>query len=344
MEANSSDIDEKIPRQTDEMPAKKLGQPTSSPNSPGMYVLQWLSYAFWGFTVLALAWLTTVSVAHFIDASSVSTADNMVAYSLAAVIVLFIISLICDVFYSRREPQHKTGGAMVIMIIHAVIFALFGIGALILAVFAIVRMIIGDGTYSNDSGPLTMLISAGIIAVVYGATLLRTLNPSWLKHSTRMYWVFITVVVVAITGLAIAGPAAQARSTRDDRVIERSLTQVSEAINRYADEKSALPASLGDIKSSLEGDALSLVERNLVEYKPIEAESTSTTYIPPADITREAFNYDLCVTYKAESAYGGYDYPTKEGEGGREVSPNTYSHDAGRVCYELTTSYSSSIY
>jgi len=31
---------------------------STSHNSPGLLVLQWLTYAFWGWTVLALAWLT----------------------------------------------------------------------------------------------------------------------------------------------------------------------------------------------------------------------------------------------------------------------------------------------
>ena len=337
--------------QVNEVPATQpqpvVAQPLAAPqataapvhNSPGLLVLQWLTYAFWGWTVLALAWLTSISVSHFVDSSSGSGYfDSMIAYSLAAVIVLFVISLVCDIFYAKQEPEHKTGAAMVIMIIHTVIFALFGIGSLIIAVFAIVRMLIGDSAYSDSSGPMSMLISFAIIAVVYGATLLRTLRPAWLKRAALLYWVFMTVVVVVVTTLGIVGPATQARMTRDDRLIDSNLSLVSTAVNEYANDKAMLPASLDDVKGDLKGDSLSLVERDLVEYKPIGTSDSTATESTDAT-TSESFDYDLCVTYKAESDYySTYQSPKAET---RETTPATYGHKKGKVCYELTTSYSS---
>lgn len=325
---------------------KAVSQPVV--NNPGVLVLQWLTYAFWGWTVLALTWLTAVSVGFFINRESIEGYEStMVAYSLAAVIVLFVISLLCDIFYSRAEPLRKHGAAMVIMIIHAVIFALFGIGALIVAVFAVVRLLIGDGGSSSygDSGAVTTLITGLIIAVVYGATLLRTLRPFKLKRSGLVYWIFMAVVTIAITTLGIAGPTWNARVTRDDRLIERNLPQVSEAISSYTAKSDKLPATLADVRDQVSGDARSLIDRNLVEYKPgkkVEtnaqdlplgaAESRPIT-IPPDEIP---YRYTLCVTYKAKkgssSTYPAY-APVDN------VSPQTYQHDAGRVCYDLVTSY-----
>jgi hypothetical protein len=317
-------------------------------NNPGVLVLQWLTYAFWGWTILALAWLTAISVGFFINPDSLGGEESsVVAYSLAAVIVLFAISLICDAFYSRIEPLQKHGGATVIMIIHAVIFALFGIGALITAVFAVVRLLIGDGGGSGygDSGAVTTLITGLIIAAVYGATLLRTLRPFKLKRSALFYWIFMTIVTGTITTLAIVGPTWHARVTRDDRLIERNLAQLSEAISIHAREDGKLPTALSEVRDELEGEAVELIDRNLVEYKPGDKVAPNASDLPLGTNGRSAvpapdatvFEYTLCVTYKAKN--GSNDsYPAYAPEG-RQVTPETYRHDAGRVCYDLQTSY-----
>lgn len=327
---------------------------TASANSPGVLVLQWLTYAFWGWTILALAWLTAISVGFFVNPdSSIARESSVIAYSLAAVMVLFVISLICDAFYSRHEPVNKQGGAVIIMIIHAVIFALFGIGALITAVFAIVRLLIGDGDGSGygDSGAVTTLITGLIITVVYAATLLRTVRPFKLKRSALLYWIFMGIVTITVTVLAIAGPTWNARMTRDDRLIERNLPQLSEIISSYTAKNDALPATLADVRDQATGDTRELIDRNLVEYKPGDkveqnasdmplvapAEGESARSIPPIAQVETVYEYTLCVTYKAKKGDRGA-YPAYAPVG-RQISPDMYYHDAGRVCYDLQTGY-----
>lgn len=313
-------------------------------NNPGLLVLQWLTYAFWGWTILALAWLTAISVGFFLNPSSTENYEStMVAYSLAAVIVLFVISLLCDVFYSRRESLAKHGAATVIMIIHAVIFALFGIGSLIIAVFAVVRLLIGDsdGSSYGDSGAITTLITGLVIALVYGATLLRTLLPSKLKRSALLYWLFMGIVTVTVTALAIAGPTWNARLTRDDRLIERGLPQLSEVIRSHTSKSGELPKTLADIRDESTGDARTLIDRDLVEYKPgdkVVQNAQDAVLMPERPIVppdETSYRYTLCVTYQAKKGSGAYpaSYPVDN------VSPETYTHDAGRVCYDLQTSY-----
>lgn len=50
---------------------------------------------------------------------------------------------------------------------------------------------------------------------------------------------------------------------------------------------------------------------------------------------RTSYRYTLCVTYKAKKGNDTYraSYQVED------VSPETYTHDAGRVCYDLQTSY-----
>lgn len=313
-------------------------------NTPGSLVLQWLTYAFWGWTVLALTWLTAISVGFFLDKSDSASESTVIAYSLAAVVVLFLISLICDIFYTRREPLYKQGAATVIMIIHAVLFALFAIGALIVAVFAVVRLLIGEGTTSyqtGDAGSLTTLTTGLVIAVVYGATLLRTLRPFKLKRSSLVYWIFMTLVIGGIIGLGVAGPAWNARQTRDDRVIERGLMGVSEAVRSYTAKSEKLPQSLAEVKDQTKGDARTLLDRQLVEYMPgdkLPSDPAPANPDKPIPMVAsvDAYSYTLCVTYKGSK--GTQPYYGKDGSY-RVLDPDTYYHEAGRVCYDLQTQY-----
>lgn len=323
----------------------------ASSSSPGVLVLQWLTYAFWGWTALALIWLTTQSVSFFIDkGADHSFQSESISYALAGVIVLFIISLICDLIYARREPLHKRGAAMVIMIIHAVIFALFAIGSLVAAVFAVVNLLIGSGTDGNE-GPLTVLITGLLMTVVYGATLLRTLRPTKLKHVTMIYGVFMAAVSMAVIALAVSGPALQAAQTRDDRLIERGLPLLSETIRNHTAKAEALPSSLSAIREEATGDARTLIDRNLVEYIPgeknratdlplIQPDETDVKPIVAPETPQEIYSYQLCVTYTAKKGSGGSTVPQSlyyKMDG--DVSPDTYTHAAGRVCYKLVTDY-----
>lgn len=154
-------------------PTAQAVTPISEPNtsSPGLIVLQWLTYAFWGWTVLAMSVLTVTVLANFISKSDTS---GFMPYGIAAVLVLLPISIICDVIYSKHEPLKKLGAASLVMIIHAVLFALFGIGSLIGIVISLVMLFTSSG---DSSGTQTALYSSMIITVLYTAVFLRTMNP-----------------------------------------------------------------------------------------------------------------------------------------------------------------------
>lgn len=137
-------------------------------NNPGTLVLQWLVYAFWGWTVLAVSIMTWAIISFYMDGLNIS---DTALYGVAALLVLLPLSLGCDIFYHKKEPEVKTGAASVIMIIHSVIFALFGIGSLISAVLSGVNLLIGD----NTIGVLNTLFTSLIIFAIYLSVFLRTI-------------------------------------------------------------------------------------------------------------------------------------------------------------------------
>jgi len=327
-----------LPQQTPDFNANPTAatqlsaQPSAAP-SAGLIVLQWLTYAFWGWTVLSLSVLTATVLANFIgDADT----GGFTPYGIAATLVLLPISYICDTFYAKSEPEKKSGAEIIVMVIHAVIFALFGIGALIYAVIALVQMFTNS---DNTAAASVGLFSSLIITAFYAITFLRTLNPINALWIRKWYKLVMLVSVGVIVLLGIVGPVANERKTRDDRLIESGLTPLSSSVNNYSIKNNRLPSSLSQL--SLSGDSKRVVERNLVTYKPGSAESNKQSTSSSTFSTSESiYKYELCVNYKEESKnYGSSSTSDNLADNdGYSSYLSTYDHPSGEVCYKLKTS------
>lgn len=322
---------------------------------PGLMVLQWLVYAFWGWTVLVLSGLVTLVVGQLVVGANGGPSWDMgsgIAYLLAAVIVLFIISLVSDAFYARAERKHaRSSGTNVIMIIHAVIFALFGIGALIWSVFGVVSLMIGES--GGSQGSTTSIIAGGIIAVVYGMTLLRTLRPGWIKAVVPMYWAFMGIVVLVAAIMGVIGPVNHEKLRNADRIIETELPALVTAINDQTSETGELPKTLSDVKSYELVDGEEQRRKflaTMVTYTPGERLTSDTpSILTPSQMDMRrlgganpaVYTYEVCVTYKTVSGSGqGDSYRQYRNEGQRySTSVYTYDHKAGEQCYDVQTDY-----
>lgn len=175
-------------------PGSAIDQPHTSLAST--LILQWLTYAFWGWMVLILAALTTVAFQRLIAGQGDPAFRS---YLLAALIVLLPISFICDSFYSKKEPVKKTGPSSLVMVIHAVLFALFAIGALLFVAWSVVSL----GINKSGRSGWADLLSALVISVFYAATFIRTLNPahiSWIPKAYRFTMLGV-VVLIGILGV-----------------------------------------------------------------------------------------------------------------------------------------------
>ena len=296
-------------------PSTESSKPTVS---AGLIILQWLTYAFWGWTLLALSGLTNIVISNLIEKND--TATELLPYVLAASIVLLIIVLPCDFFYRKKEVSKKQGASMVVMIIHAVIFALFGIGALIGGVFALIQLLIATNSYS---GAMSSFISLLIITVLYGFAFLRTLNPFHNFNIGRWFSISMLSVAGIFIVLSIVGPLAQATTTKNDRRLEANLADISQAVESYT-SNNKLPATLSDLE--LGGEAGRLISDNLVEYKIDDA---------------KLFRYQLCVTYQQKHGENSENHRTSyDDNNGYDSYLSNYDHPAGKVCYKLQTTYS----
>lgn len=304
----------------------------SSENSAGVIVLQWLTYAFWGWTLLAvntLIFMVIFSLLKHVDLSSI------IPYAIASVLVLLPISLVCDLLYGKREPAKKTGPAVLVMVVHAVIFALFAIGSLIAGVFNIVQMMVS--TVSDPESMTALIISFTLCTLLYGFTFLRTLNPLPALRLPKVYPIAMSVIIIGFIIAAFVGPIATSAQTRDDRDITANLYNVSSAIDGYTTTNNKLPESLNDV--TLEGATSAIVQKGLVTYIKEDTSSVSKSVQSSSydGVNYTYYRYQLCVNYKEKDASQNIytPYGTQASPNSYSSSPDTNGHPAGKVCYKL---------
>lgn len=334
-------------------PVSQIEQHT---NTPGSLVLQWLSYAFWGWFGTSLAVLSGITFGYFIAGSDATSWGDNLAYPLAAVIVMLVIALVTDFFYARHEPVAKRGAASVIMLIHVVIYMLVVVGALIGIVFSIISMIITAGPTDTMDGSKIFMLTALLTAVVFGAISVRALFAGKKAGVRKMFWLAMSVLALGFVVASIAGPAMKANSTKNDRLIEDALPSLASDIREYTRTNDKLPATLADVKNvygdSVNGQVQQMVDRNLVTYKPntkpmetasdlplTSGASTETkSTLAPIDRSTgtKTFYYQLCVTYKEakSSKYDTYNTSSYDNDY-TNSSISTYRHDKGNVCYDV---------
>lgn len=308
-----------------------MAAPVKAQNNPGVIVLQWLTYAFWGWTIISVISLTASVLDQFISKSDSST---FTIYALAASLVLLPISVVCDIFYSKKEPTKKTGAASVVMIIHAVIFALCGIGSLIGMVFAFLNIATASGGSINaeEVWILTLLIAAAIYALLFVRTLLGPKLPL-LRRLTPI----IMVGVVGILAIAaFAGPIASQARMRHDKLLSTSLSSVAEEVSGYASNHGSLPDSLDQL--GLVGYDKILVDSQKITYTKKEQSSAtgySMRFSYDYGTSQQSYSFELCGVYE-------HDYQTSDitaSKGGYANNFYVSGHKSGKQCYELKTGY-----
>lgn len=299
--------------------SKKAAAPAHS--SAGVIVLQWLTYAFWGWLIVGLIWLLSVIL---LNAIMDEPTANAVPYAIAASVVVLPLAFLCDLFYRKREPAKKAGGAGIVLILHTVVYALLGIGALIIAIFTALNLAINTG---ENKPQLITLAVAGFAACMYALTFLRTLNPFNTKFAARLYSYGMLVVTLGLLLFTITGPLASSIATRDDRRIEENIANLQYAIDEYTMTHNQLPDSLDNLSTELEytDEAKRLVNDGVVTYKKEHA----TTEQDGSD-TVARHHYQLCAEFTHE----------RKADEAQNDSYRSFTdfeaHGAGEVCFKLT--------
>ena len=321
-------------------------------NTPGSLILQWLTYAFWGWYALAMIWLVGVVIQWLVDREGlIGNVGDILPYPMAASIILLFMALGADFFYSRIEPAKKYGEASTLMIFHAVIFALFGIGALISAVFAVIYTLLNAGVFGGANGSKVIMITAFIMMVVYILLTLRTVFGATKKVFKLAAWGTLSALLVGIVVVGIVGPVSGAMATKQDRLIENELPGVVSSIEQFVVAQNKLPADLSEAMNASDAyqteGMKELISQNLVRYTPDTkpASIPERTNAPDDTMSEEGVSsefyadpairyYRLCVTYKQvkKGSYSNYVTSPKEKD---LTSIETDSHGSGEQCYDM---------
>jgi len=324
--------------------------PVAAPAVPthstgGTMVLQWLSYAFWGWFGVAMSWLSGVTIAYSISGNS-SDLTGALAYPLASVIVMFLLAVAADLFYARREPAQKSGGANAIMLVHVVLFVLIAVGAAVTALFSLISMALNTDPTSGTDGQVIAAWTSLVVIVIFGLTAVRAMFGGRKKKIRIIHWAVMTALALGMIGASLFGPVVGAQLTKDDRIIEEGLPTLSTTINQYVTDKDKLPATLADANeasSSSTAASTSLVTRNIVKYTPNVKAATTDDYYNSGTTSKslsfqKTYYYELCVTYKAAKKASGLYYDTSSVSSGKYTSYlSISSHPKGEVCYKLST-------
>lgn len=325
-------------------------------NTPATLVLQWLTYAFWGWFALAMTWLVAIVVGWLVDRDGFANdiADAL-PYPLAATIILLLIALSVDFFYSRLEPIKKRGAASVLMIIHTVIFALCGIAALIAVVFGAIYSALNGGSFGGTNGSRVVITTGAVMLVVYALLVLRTLFGAPRRIVRFVTWGVLAAIFLGASLVGVFGPMADSLATKQDRLIEAALPELARNIESHTQRNDRLPATLSEAintgSSYRRNEVKELVSQNLVRYTPNTKPSTGggdpikmtdpklTPEPKPIGIddtlySDKVFYYRLCVTYKREKS-SSYDYDYSEPVSSSSSYISTLSHPAGEKCYDL---------
>lgn len=299
-------------------------------NTPGALILQWLTYAFWGWLILAMIWLAGIVFASAILKES--STSGMIPFALSTSIVLLPIAFFTDRLYRKHEPLTKTGGASMIMVIHAVLFALLGMITLIWTVFTSISLL--SVVINNDAnGALVSCLVTGFATILYASAFVRTLNPFKNRKPLQIYSIAMLSITILLVILAVVGPFAKTIATRNDRLIEQNLPAVENSVRSYIQDNKKLPDSLNDVTFTSD-ETSKFVKDGLVEYKKEDSVTETNT-----NSTSIEHRYQLCVTYTAKSTNSTYKYNNTKNEYADYYSPAS-SHGVGKECYKLqTTTY-----
>ncbi len=357
-----------VEKKTDTVAPPPATAPVEKPRTGGgVLVLQWLTYAFWGWFAVSMGWLSAMVFAFFVARGSSSDWGGALAYPLAAVIILFIIAFVTDFLYSRHEPAKKVGGANVIMLLHVVPFVLTAIASLVTIVFCIITMVLNGDPADSADGPLISMLTALVVMVLYAGIAARAFFGGGRRLVRLIAWVGFGVIALGFIVTAIAGPASEAVRTKNDRLIESALPTLASDIRSYTAKNDKLPANISDVTHTSSYGASTVqkvLDKKLVTYKANTLPSTKGNSYSPGDDYSDTlpmsgkssgvsvyssygakrFYYQLCTTYKTEkkneynySSEAEYTTDTSAGVSAdyRHSSLSIASHPAGQVCYDL---------
>lgn len=311
-------------------------------NDPGVATSQWLTYVFWAGAAISASILVAIGTSLAVNGYSSGVSSAL--YAVIALVITLPIALISDRFYSKKERQRKVGIGLVLMVLHAVIFAIVAVVALATALYTLMQHLLFDDGMGTL---LTIAATSGWLAISFGLIVLRIVRGD----ISRIIKLVVVLAIIAVLVWGIAGPVSQAVMRRDDDKAERAMQDLYSMITMQVSTSGVLPDS---IKAAIDGDVYnSSYMKATVKSAADAGLVTYTPNVEPAETTNEdgytqtTYYFELCVTYKHDnpsranwnSMMFAEPYSASDSRASSDYA-NVYSgtsNEAGTHCYQYQT-------
>lgn len=326
--------------------AKKLVKSTKVVSTPVLVVSQWLSYVLWALAITAIAYVTSTIIGFYSDVTTTLPAE-LVAYGVVAIAILLPLALIADIFYGKYEDERKTTATSVVMVIHAVLFALVAVGALIVTAFYSINPL-----FSTTPNPTAVvdIATAATVFVLFVILLIRVAKPRLYRFLRPIFRTKFIVIGVVVVGFAIAGPLSYAVITKNDRLTRDAVVYASSALNAYVSQGNDLPANIdsnlgsgdgmypyGYGQESIHKESIRLQKEGVITYTP-NTQPVETLKDEFSTGNKKVYYYELCATYQhALRKDPTMSYVTPADSNGYTDYLTIDSVESGKQCYKLKT-------
>jgi hypothetical protein len=241
-----------------------------------------------------------------------------IRYSMAALIVVFPVFVWLSMLLERDQRTDPEKASLRVRR-WLISFTLFAAGALLIGdlVALVFNLLEGDLTMRFVLKVLSILVVAGIIFGYY-LWALRKKPGSFPQHMKMgIGGVMLVVLAGIVAGFMVAGSPVRARLEKIDAERIGHLQNIQSQIVFFWQQKNRLPKTLDELRDPISGFVA-----------PVDPE-TKTEY---EYATKEALSFELCATFNlpAKSEYSRY---APEPVGAKGI-PETWAHDAGRVCFD----------
>lgn len=287
--------------------------------------LQRITYASWAWLAVSLLLLGQV-LFEYMDASGqyalLDQLSSSIIFPFYATVILLIISIVADLFYSRRVIINKEKEANKTLTKYTRIYIIMISAAFITSWAFFIE------TFWRPWPPLSSSqagFETSIIVVFFYllALLTRVIFVKKFKYVRIISWLLMISIVVAMLVASFNGPIAE----RKDNQKQWAIDTIEREIRHYVYVHNRLPDSLENLefkRNSVDANAAkSAIKNNLVSYRKLDSKVSNNNSWKPHD-------YQLCSTYDKDAFHK---LPSNFVKSSKDTIKSIYSGEYH--CYDL---------
>ena len=287
--------------------------------------LQRITYASWAWLAVSLLLLGQVLFEYMNASGQYALLDQLsssIIFPFYATVILLIISIVADLFYSRRVIINKEKEANKTLTKYTRIYIIM-ISAAFITFWAFFFDAFWRPWPPRSSSQAGFATSNIVVFFYLLALLTRVIFVKKFKYVRIISWLLMISIVVAMLVASFNGPI----TVRKDIQKQWALNTIESEIRRYVYSHNRLPDSLDSLEfkgSSVDANAAkSAIKNNLVSYSKLDSKIINNNSL-------KSHEYQLCTTYNKDAFRK---LPSNLVKSSKDTIKSIYS--AGYHCYDL---------